>query len=228
MRRRRIIIASACVLGLGRAIAIFIPRAEVRVISHDPSLGVVAAGVLRGPNDKLYLGNQIEGRARDFLRKKVHLKISAIPAVTYMDFLWSSDPWLHPAPFVTGPLTERCALAIAFKSRLPGSIFGCSAELFDEAGQSFPVPRVIGYHVPGWGVDNLVFDLDAARTNGGNYHLRLRGGKDCVAEFELRNLPPVVWQVTTPEDLLRLYSWLHSPTNLYLKPGTFSPRSRPL
>ena len=73
MRRRRITIGLAGALALVGGVALVWPRADVRVKVFDPSLRLTGVHVLRRPNDKVYLGNQLEGGLRDTCRSYENL-----------------------------------------------------------------------------------------------------------------------------------------------------------
>jgi hypothetical protein len=84
------------------AVAVFVlwPRGPaLRVL--DPRMRVISARLLTGTNEHFYAGNQLDGRARDFL-KRIGLHIETLP-----------DVGKQPERFM-GP-TETCRFAIFFK-----------------------------------------------------------------------------------------------------------------
>jgi hypothetical protein len=61
----------------------FLPRSRIQVRTLSPTIRVISAKLLTSTNDSFYLGNQLEGRLRDFLRTRFHLRIRPLPNVPY-------------------------------------------------------------------------------------------------------------------------------------------------
>jgi hypothetical protein len=98
--RAKLTFAFASLAVIAAVIFILWPRGPaLRVL--DPRMHVISARLLTGTNESFYAGNQLEGRARDFL-KRISLHIETLP-----------DVGKQPERFM-GP-TETCRFAIYFK-----------------------------------------------------------------------------------------------------------------
>jgi hypothetical protein len=178
----------ACI-ALGVASLSPISRSSVRVIKCAPEFHLLTARVLRG-HDRIYAGNQIEGRAREFLWRKAHLKIQLIPVIS-AGAVRAFNSVGPPAP-----VAERCVLAIRVRSgERDGPHPGLEAILQDKAGRSLPLH---GGNLTAFSKDRKEYvaswDLNVARTAGGTYQAKIKRGDTCLAELELKDLPPVTHQ----------------------------------
>ncbi len=170
----------ACLLaGLVAFAALSPSRLRVRIL--DPKFKVISVRILQTTNDAFYLGNQTEGRIRDFLRQRCHLKVNPLPNVGL--FAWG-PPFNIGAPAGGGHI-----LALYYSFNTPTSAHPMlHADLLDVSGNvmktggSLSAARNPYY----W----QVWDLDFERTNSGNYTLRLTHDGVSVAEIKIRHLSP--------------------------------------
>lgn len=171
------------------AIAILTYQRPVRVLNSDPRFHLLAVKIVRTPNDCLFFGNQLEARARLYLRLKTGLRIPLLPVFPPLD----GGRILIPGFVKSGPeLVQPCALAIRYRWDNPQSrTRPLSVELVDSAAQAFPArPSTVVF----FGRNNSHFgmwDLNEDRTRGGAYRVKIKDQETCLAELELRNLPPV-------------------------------------
>ena len=163
------------------ALAILACLRPVRVIKCDPRFHLFTVKVLRSADEHFYLGNQLEGRARYYLRRRFGLNIQTLPDL---------------ASFSGGQFGARLPdhssiLAIQFRSEKDPATFGAlplQAELVDNGGRRFraELRRLVkkdSYFA--------IWDLDQDRTRGGPYRVKIEQGDNCLVEFDLRNLPSV-------------------------------------
>src|ERR1035441_47562 len=74
-----VLLVVALAVAVGIAVTIWhTPRSCVQVTTLDPRSRALSVKLLRSPNDCFYRGNQIEGRVRDFLRTRLHVKLQAL------------------------------------------------------------------------------------------------------------------------------------------------------
>ena len=154
----------------------------IRVRILDARFHVLSAEILRSGNDPFYLGNQAEGRLRDFLRQKCHLNVK---------------PSANLAPLALGPSSSlfgrevlpRSVMALCFSfSANRGAPPRLDGELLDANGFVSPVEIIgRGGHSPYW----EMWNLDSSRTNAGSYTLRIKQAGSCLAEVEIKHLPGV-------------------------------------
>jgi hypothetical protein len=133
MRTLRFLLGIALGVALILAAVAYISRSRIELRASDPRCHLLAIRVLGRTNDCLYLGNQLEGWARDFLRRRTQLKIKPLGVAL--------------TPFNQGPLANiapsgadgRCTLAIWFRlDQPPGALPSFRGELFDKAGRAVP------------------------------------------------------------------------------------------
>jgi hypothetical protein len=166
-------------LGLCSAIAVvaLACTSPLRVKVFDPRFRMLTAKVLRSTNDTFYLGNQMEGRLRDFLRQRCHLSVKPLANVASL-----------------GKPGERAVFAIRFSLKsYRNNPSALDAELRDTAGAVMPVRTAMpfgGRPVSGNTYWELL-NLDDLRTKAGNYKLRFTQEGVCLAEVEIKDLPPV-------------------------------------
>jgi hypothetical protein len=142
-------------------------RASPHLKVLDPRFHVLSWRILQGTNDSFFLGNQLEGRVRHFLRVQAHLPVKTVPILV-----------LGPQ---MGPLqTNEFSFAILFTwDKALGSPNQLEAVLVDRSGTvyssvgggfygAFP-PGGNGLHFKQWS-----WQLDSQRTNSASYRLRLR------------------------------------------------------
>ena len=184
-----VLAASASLLWLSRS-------SPVRVKVLDPNFRVLDVKVLRGARHSFYLGNQTEGRIRDYLAQRLHLPAKALPDIGATAFYST----YHSTPYDSPLEPHRSVLVISYSFKgvqspmPPGQLTPAlsahlDAEFRDSSGAVIPVDICIfGGTTPCcW----QSFNLDSARTNAGNYNLRLMHAGRCVAEVEIDNLPAV-------------------------------------
>ena len=165
--------------------AVVWPRpCPVRVRVLDPRFCALSVKVLHSTKEPFYLGNQTEGRVRDFLRQRFHLSII--------------KPLPNVAPMGRGQLmslfqpVNHCTFALRFSLKNNQSSAPVKAELRDASGDFVPIA---GAEWGGTNPDYVLLDLDTFRTYGGNFTLRLTQRAVCLAEIELKNLPSVPQKV---------------------------------
>ncbi len=145
----------------------------VRARVFDSNFHILSARVLRSHRDRFYLGNQLDGRVRDFLRKTCHLNVSTLPDVACM---------VHTS--------DRCTLVLRYSLRPDqGTLSPLDLELLDPAGTVLPAGGGFNF---GRNPYCLSCDLDATRTNADTYRLRIKQAGVYLAELELPGLPSVV------------------------------------
>jgi hypothetical protein len=181
--------------GIGVLVAVallvwFCRPAPLRVKVIEPNFHVLGVKVLRGGRDSFYLGNQTEGRLRDYLAQRLHLNVKRLPDIgAFARSLHERHGAPHPGVFVIWYSPAGVPSATA-TSQLPSAFFPppLSAELRNSSGAVIPVGTgLISGTKPYW----QSYNLDFARTNAGNYKLRLKWAGACVAEVEIDNLPAV-------------------------------------
>jgi hypothetical protein len=171
----------AAVLIAGVAWVILASQRQVRVVNSDPRFHVLKAKIVRSPNDCLFFGNQLEARARLYLRARTGLKIPLLPVV----------PPPNPSPFLIPDTVQPCTLAIRYRwDNAQSKSRYLSAELVDRLGQVCHARFSIGF-VGRNNSQYAMWDLNGARTSGGIYRVKIKDHESCLAELELKNLPPV-------------------------------------
>ena len=178
----------AGVLVAGVALAILVWQRQVRVIKSDPRFHILAVKLLRTPNDYLFFGNQLEARARLYLWVRTGRKIPLLPLLLPAN----RSPSLIPGSVKSGrDLLQPCALAIQYRwDNAQSRPYLPSVELVDSAGQIFSARSLLSFA----GRNNsqfAIWDLNETRTNGGTYRVLIKDQEGCLAELELRNLPPI-------------------------------------
>jgi len=167
------LVCAPCGLLFAVAIAFWLCGSPLRVRVLDSTFHVISAKVLKRPNDGFYLGNQLEGSIRRFLRHQCHLRIKTL--------LNTADP-------ISGSFGEGgCTFAVCYSCETPTSL---QAELVDNCGaklQLSPRLNVIPFTTNRY---YLLLNLDGERTNAGDYTLKLKGTGVYVAEVEIKGLPP--------------------------------------
>jgi hypothetical protein len=181
------ILISTGLVSLALAVAM-VSRSSVRVVKCDLGFHLLTARVLRG-HERIYAGNQFEGRARWFLQK-LHFTNQVPSFISAGAVLRQSDSVRPPTP-----VAHRCVLAIRVRSGGTGQHTGLEAILQDKAGRSLPLH---GGNLTAFSKDGkeyvVAWDLSEARTEGGTYQAKIKRGDTCVAELELNDLPPVTQQ----------------------------------
>lgn len=183
LRRKALVgIAGTCLL-LVIIVVWFVPPPRVKVVASDPRFHLLSARLLTSTNESFYLGNPIEGRVRDFLRFRCHLKVKLVPNVTPLAF--SLGMRRAPQREVAHPSWFALHFTL---DESPLNSYPISVELWDPAGNKVLSSASV------WSGKPLywqVLDLDADRFLPGNYRVRLVQAGACLAEFELRDLPRV-------------------------------------
>ena len=203
MRVPRSWFALTVLLGFALAVAVGIavtiwhsPRSRVQVTTLDPRFCALSVKLLRSPNDCFYRGNQIEGRVRDFLRTRFHVKLQALedlaPYAAYAD---SAEGPRFPQVGYPATLALRFALLDATRSVAPvppassvASAPPVTPELRDPSGEVVQWGSLV---YPGTNPFYMLLNLDTYRTRAGNYKVRLLRAGVCLAEVEIRDLPPL-------------------------------------
>jgi hypothetical protein len=189
-----VLAASAALLGLSRS-----PPVRVKVL--DPNFRVLDVKVLRGRRHSFYLGNQTEGRIRDYLAQRLHLPVKPLTDIGTTAYNLTCNSARQSGPFSAprgGPSEPRSSVLVisysfeGVQSPIPPGQFtpalsaDLDAEFRDSSGAVIPLGMsVFSGTKPYW----QSFNLDSARTNAGNYKLRLMHARTCVAELEIENLP---------------------------------------
>ena len=200
-----VLVSIALAVAVGIAVTIWhSPRSRVQVPTLDPRFCALSAKLLSSPNDCFYRGNQIEGRVRDFLRTRLHVKLQALEDLAPYAALLDSVEQLPPR-VESHRVGYPAILALHFS-------------FLDAAGSVAPVPPASAVAssppvtlelrdpsdeiVQGGGLFHVVINpfymllnLDTYRTRAGNYKVRLLRAGVCLAEVEIRDLPPL-----TPPD----------------------------
>ena len=175
-------------------LAFYRPPLHVRVV--DPRFHVLSTVVAQGTDGDVYMGNQLEGRARDFLRFRTRLPVKPLPN-------------LRRLAMATGRPLENNTFAILFSWESAQALRGIQAELVDSSGTVRARSLGNRWHFPGNGPFIAIWHLDDfGRTNPGSCRLRLKwvGGENewmaagvltqtnwaLLAEVEIRNLPAVL------------------------------------
>jgi hypothetical protein len=190
--RTATLLCVALCLSLAIAAFLWLGSSRLRIRVLDPEFHLRSARVLWTSKDHFYPGNELECRVRDFLRQRCHLNLKPV------DGFFSYSPLSMQAPAMAIHLGSHhtlrqsgCTFALCYSlDTYPSAPLPLTAELFDPSGAYVPIA-----HTSAIETTNLCiqfFDLDGARTNAGNYKLKLKHGDVCVMEVELRDLPPVV------------------------------------
>ena len=168
---RTLLCATLCV-ALAIAAVVWFCSTPLRVRVFDPKFRVLSVRVLRNRNDQFYLGNQFEGRLRAFLRDRCHLNVKPLADVSVL------------------PRDGSCTLALRYSFEVnPSASLSPDAELVDCSGTAMGVGG--GYVF--WANPYCeTLNLDLVRTNAGDYTLKLKRAGVCVAEVEIKDLPPVL------------------------------------
>jgi hypothetical protein len=170
------LLCAACGVLLGIATAVWLCRCALRVRVFDSTFHVLSVRVLRNPTDSFYLGNQLEGRVRGFLRNQCHLRVKPL-------FNVSADP-------MTGFFgDDGCTFALRYSCEATPSPVPLDAELVDCSGASFGLG---GRRSFGTNPYYLLLNLDGERTNAGDYAIKLKRAGVCVVEVEIKDLPPAL------------------------------------
>ena len=200
MRVPRSWFALTVLLGFALAVAVGIavsiwhsPRSRVQVTTLDPRFCALSVKLLSSPNDCFYRGNQIEGRVRDFLRTRLHVKLQPLEDLApYASYAVSAE---QPRPRARSPQVGHPAtLALGFSLLdVPPASAVVSAppvtlELRDPSGE---IVQGGNFCYAGTNPFYMLLSLDSHRTRAGNYKVRVLRAGVCLAEVEIRDLPPL-------------------------------------
>ncbi len=195
-------------VALSAVIAIAFPTPGVRVKTLDPRFHLISAQILRDRRDSFYLGNQWEGRVRDFLQRRTPLKVKPLTEVATMRSLFQGSSFSASGVGECGDW----ALGICF--RLDGfqASGAMETELVEKSGRMASVSAISSGGTNGMVVFRargvwpgtygtafkggmnpywVIWDLDSVRSRSGGYRMTLKQAGVCLAEIELKHLPLV-------------------------------------
>ena len=183
---RRTLLCGVCCASVAIPATLWLSRSSLRVRVFDSKFHVLSVSVLRSGDDRFYLGNPLEGRVRGFLRDRCHLKVKPMRELSGVARSFSGS---NGCTFI---LRSSCEAAPS-----PDVMY---AELVDCSGAALGVGGCWTY-----GTNGCFFcNLDRERTNAGDYTLKLRRGSVCLAEIELKRLPPPLpVRRILPEDVVQ-------------------------
>jgi hypothetical protein len=176
-------------------------RSRIQVTTCDPRLRALSAKLLCSSKDCFYIGNQAEGRVRDLLRTRLHFKVKPLEDMApYADYAISAEYFRPRAP---SPRQAGYPAILALRFSLldptgslppvPPAFPGAPAppitlELQDPSGDVVPGGCLC---YSGTNPFYMLLNLDTERTRAGTYKVRLLRTDVCLAEVEIRDLPPL-------------------------------------
>lgn len=192
----------ALAVAVGIAVTIWHwPRSRVQVTTLDPSFYALSVKLLRSPNDCFYRGNQTEGRVREYLRTRLHIKMQALEDLAPYAAVAASAEQPRPGTHFPPQAGHPAILALRFSlSDVPPGSAAASAppvtlELRDPSGE---VVQGGSLCHSGTNPFYMLLNLDTYRTRAGNYKVRLLRAGVRLAEVEIRDLPPLPPPVRFP------------------------------